>query len=426
LTLVAGSAGAQALSLLAAPVLTRLYSPESFGAFAYMLSVAAIIGSVACLGLELGVPLASRVSEAQKLIRMAMAAATGTALLTAVVVLLFHDFFSQLARFDIMPWAIWVPFLILLTQWFVVLSEASLRQRAYSAIATRTLAQNVGTVGGQLLLATVTRTAGGLLTGQLFGRMFGIVSLIRQNRGLLRRSGRGGYRQTLRANWRLPLVFAPTAVLNTLGLQLPLILLGAWFGIQAAGFLGVAQRVTALPAGLIGLAVGQVFIGELTARLRANERDNRRLYLKVSVRLGLFGAVIAIALLILPPYVFPVVLGSNWTEAGAYAQATALAVGLGFMASPMSYVLVAYQKSVMAVSVDLSRIVLVCGLGYWAHRSGWSAVSALWMMYSGITINYVLSWFLGLAVASEENPSPTSDGGPPAIVPGPAESSLDL
>jgi len=426
LALVAGSAGAQALSLLAAPVLTRLYSPESFGQFAYMLSAAAIIGSVASFGFELAVPLAGKVSEAQKLIRMAMAAATVTALLTAIVVWLFHDSLSQIAHFDIMPWAIWVPFLVLLTAWFVVLSEATLRQRAYSAIATRTLAQNVGTVGGQLILATVTRTAAGLLTGQLFGRLFGIVALARKNQGLLRRSGRGGYRQTLRANWRFPLVFAPTAVLNTLGLQLPLILVGAWFGIQSAGYLGVAQRVTALPAALIGIAVGQVFCGELTARLRANERNNRRLYLKVSARLGIFGAAIAVALLILPPYLFPVILGSNWAEAGAYAQATALAVGLGFMASPLSYVLVAYQKTVMAVSVDISRIILVCGLGYFAYRSGWSAVSALWMMYAGTTINYVVTWFLGLAVTSEDDSSPTSGGDPTAVVPGPAESSLDF
>lgn len=426
MALVAGSAGAQALSLLAAPILTRLYSPESFGQFAYMLSAAAIIGSVASFGFELAVPLANKVSDAQKLIRLAMGAATCTALLTAIVVWLFHEDLSQMARFDIMPWAIWVPFLVVLTAWFVVLSEAALRQRAYSAIATRTLAQNVGTVGGQLVLATVTRTAGGLLTGQLFGRLFGILSLARQNEGLLRRSGRGGYRQTLRANWRFPLVFAPTAVLNTLGLQLPLILLGAWFGIESAGFLGVAQRVTALPAALIGIAVGQVFCGELTARLRAGERNNRRLYLKVSVRLGLIGALITLALLVLPPYLFPVILGSNWAEAGTYAQATALAVGLGFMASPLSYVLVAYQKTFTAVSMDVSRIILVCGLGYWAHRNGWSAVSALWMMYAGTSVNYVLTWFLGLAVVSDEDSSLTPEGDQPAVVLEPTESSRDF
>jgi O-antigen/teichoic acid export membrane protein len=416
LTLVAGSAGAQVLGLLAAPVLTRIYSPVSFGSYMYMLSVAGIIGCVADLGLGMGVPLANRVSEAQKLIRMALVAITVTAVLTAIVIVLFPEALSQMANFNMMPWALWVPLLILLSGWFTVLSGAALRQRAYSAIATRTLAQNVGTVGGQLLLSTITRTAGGLLTGQLFGRMFGIVSLARTNSALLRTTTRGGYHRTLRSYWRFPLVFAPTAVVNTAGLQLPLILIGAWFGVQSAGYLGVAQRVTALPAALVGIAVGQVFCGELTARLRANERNNRRLYLKVSARLGLLGVLIALALLILPPYVFPVVLGPNWAGAGAYAQATALAVGLGFMASPLDYVFVAYQKTAIQVSVDITRLVLVCGLGYWAYRSGWSAVSTVWMMYAGTTLNYVLTWFLGLVVTSEKNPSSAPAASPSAII----------
>ena len=300
LTLVAGTAGAQALTLLASPILTRLYSPASFGEFTYMFSMAAVIGSVASFGFELAIPLAGKVSDAQKLLRMAMGTATGTAILTALVVIFFPKALSQAANFNVMPWALWVPFLVLFTAWFTVLSQATLRQRGYNAIATRTLTQNVGTVGGQLLLATVTRTAAGLLTGQVFGRLFGIVSLARKNMGLIRRSGRGGYRETLRAYWRFPIVFAPTAVFNTLGLQLPLILLSAWFGIEDAGFLGVAQRITMIPLSLIGIAVGQVFTGELTARLRANHRDNRRLYLRVSAHLGLFGALVTEALLILP------------------------------------------------------------------------------------------------------------------------------
>lgn len=101
LLLMAGTAGAQGLSLLAAPILTRLYSPESFGQFTYMLSAAAIIGSVASIGLELAVPLVDRTSAAQKLIRMAVAASTATALLTAAVVVIFPEALSQAANFDV-------------------------------------------------------------------------------------------------------------------------------------------------------------------------------------------------------------------------------------------------------------------------------------------------------------------------------------
>lgn len=401
--LISGTAGAQALTVLAAPVLTRLYTPESFGIFAYILSVTLIIGSVACFKLEAAIPLADNMSDAQKLTRMAILAATFTALFSALVIAIFPAALSRAANFNIIPWAIWVPFLVLMTGWFVVLSQAALRERQYTALATRTLTQNVGTIMGQFLFATVTRTAGGLLSGQLLGRMFGILSLGRKNSELLARPSHRGYRATLRSYWRFPLVFAPSALLNTLGTQLPVILVSAWFGVQATGFLGVAQRIVMIPAAIIGVAVGQVFCGELSARLRAGERNNRRLYLRASAHLAILGSAITLGLLILPTWVFPIVLGSNWAEAGTYAQATSFSVGLGFIAGPLSFVYVAYQKILPSSIVDISRVLLVFGLGYYAHSNGWSAVNTIWMMYTGQTVNYAVTWVVALVIASEES-----------------------
>lgn len=407
LALTTGTAGAQALTVLAAPVLTRLYPPESFGIFSYMVSVTLIIGSVASFKLESAIPLANNLSDAQKLTRMAILATTCTASLAAVVVAVCPEALSRAANFNVLPWALWVPFLVLLTGLFVVLSQAALRERAYTVLATRTLTQNVGTVLGQFLFATVTRTAGGLLTGQLLGRMFGILSLARKNSELLRRPGHRGYRATLRSYWRFPVVFGPSALLNTLGTQLPLILVGAWFGVQAAGFLGVAQRIVMIPAAIIGVAVGQVFAGELSARLRASAHDNRRLYLRASGHLAILGSAITVALLTLPPWLFPILLGTNWAVAGAYAQATAFSTGLGFIASPVSFVFLAYQRTLFSIIVDVSRLILVCGLGYFAYRNGWTAVSTVWMMYAGQSVNYVLTWMVGLVIASDRRRSPT-------------------
>ena len=408
LALVSGTAGAQLLTVLAAPILTRLYSPSSFGVFTYLFSVSAIIVSVASLRLELAIPLSGDIEAARRLTRMAMASAVVWASLTACVVLVAHGELSKAANFDIMPWALWLPFLILLTSWFVVLSQAALRERAYSAVATRTLVQNIGTVGGQLLFAIVTRSPGGLLSGQLVGRMFGIVALARTNSELLARPLTGTYRRTFRDYRRFPLGFAPSAILRTVGTQLPIILLTAWFGIQAAGLLGVAQRIAMIPAAVIGVAVGQVFYGELTSRLRAGERNNRRLYLKASRHLVLMGVCITVALLTLPPLVFPPVLGAEWSPAASYAQAMAPSIGLGFMVGPIDFVFEAYQKAVGSVFVDISRVALVFGLGYLAYRSGWTALETTWAMYAGQLANYALTWAIGLVIVSERQSMPAA------------------
>jgi O-antigen/teichoic acid export membrane protein len=365
-----------------------------------MFSISAIVVSISSLRLELAIPLSHNLGEAQRLMRMALMSGIVWASLTALVIAVFHTELSQAANFNILPWATWLPCLILLTSWFVVLTQAALRARAYTAVAGRTLIQNMGVIGGQLLFATVTRSPGGLLSGQIVGRMTGIVALARTNSELLRKPLTGNYRETFHTYRRFPFGFAPSALLNVLGAQLPLLLLTMWFGIRAAGLFGVAQRVGMIPASIIGVAVGQVFYGELTARLRAGNRNNRSLYLKASSRLLLIGIAITIALLTLPPLLFPIIFGPQWSGAAAYAQAMAPAIGIGFMVSPIDFVYEAYQRAVGSIVLDTSRIVLVSGLGFLAYHSGWTAVGTTWAMYAGMMANYAMMWVFGLVVVS--------------------------
>jgi O-antigen/teichoic acid export membrane protein len=162
----------------------------------------------------------------------------------------------------------------------------------------------------------------------------------------------------------------------------------------------VAQRIGMIPAAVIGIAVGQVFYGELSARLRAGERDNKRLFLKASGHLMLIGTAVAIGLLALPPLVFPLILGSQWGGAAAFAQAMAPSIGLGFMVGPLSFVFDAYLRGATQLALDISRVALVGGLGYLAHRGGWSAVNTTWAMYAGQLANHALTWVAALAIVS--------------------------
>ena len=49
LTLVSGTTFAQILTILATPILTRLYGPEDFGLLALFLSITGILGTIVCL-----------------------------------------------------------------------------------------------------------------------------------------------------------------------------------------------------------------------------------------------------------------------------------------------------------------------------------------------------------------------------------------
>ncbi|XDZ69491.1 hypothetical protein AB8878_06195 [Alphaproteobacteria bacterium LSUCC0226] len=55
--LVGGTGNVQILSVLAAPIFTRLYTPEVFGVLAVYASLLALIGVISSLRCELAIPL---------------------------------------------------------------------------------------------------------------------------------------------------------------------------------------------------------------------------------------------------------------------------------------------------------------------------------------------------------------------------------
>ncbi|MCL3817584.1 lipopolysaccharide biosynthesis protein [Aeromicrobium wangtongii] len=401
LALVTGSAAGQGIALISTPVLARLYSPDAFGIFSYLLAVSLVMTAVATLRLETAIPLARTIDDSRALVRIALVVPVCLALPVAAAVASSHRTLSALAGFDVLPWAWWLLPLVILTAWFNVLSEAAIRDRAYSAIAARTFIQSIGVAAGQAASAAVTRSAGGLLTGQVIGRSFGMLALARTARHLLVRPPAGAARRVARRYWRFPVVLTPSALLNTLGTNLPLILVGAWFGPQAAGYLGLTQRVALAPTVLVAVAVGQVFSGELSSQLRRGAFDNRALYLRTSRRLAIGAATVAAGLLALSGRAFPFVLGDEWAPGGAYARAIALSVAAGFVASPVSSILIAYERVVTNVLLDVSRIALVGGAGVAAYVAGFSAVETLWVMSVAQAVTYAMTWIIGLRVSSD-------------------------
>ena len=77
-----------------------------------------------------------------------------------------------------------------------------------------------------------------------------------------------------------------SALLNTLGLQAPILMLIALYGTQVGGFLYLAQRVAALPITLLARSVGQVYFAEAARLTREDPPQLRSLFLRTTISLG--------------------------------------------------------------------------------------------------------------------------------------------
>ena len=72
LRLVSGTSLAQVISLLAAPILTRIYAPEAFGIAALFASITGILSVLACMRYELAIVLPDNDREAANLLAVCL------------------------------------------------------------------------------------------------------------------------------------------------------------------------------------------------------------------------------------------------------------------------------------------------------------------------------------------------------------------
>src|SRR5690606_9885954 len=129
-------------------------------------------------------------------------------------------------------------------------------------------------------------------------------------------------------------------------------------GSAAGGQLTMAQRLVFLPAALVGAALAQVFGAEIAERLRTDSGGSRALYLKATLRISGFAALICIGVLSLAQWLLPFVLGGQWEQSGHLAQAMALSASFGLIVSPLSQVYLVHQSAASLV-VDASRIAFI-------------------------------------------------------------------
>lgn len=392
-TIMAGTAVGQALALVTAPVLTRLYHPAEFGVFAVVSGAGLALGTAAALRYELAVPLPEDEDDARALVGLGLVAAGASALVLLLVVVAAEPVLGDLLGWDAHSrWLLAVPALAGTVAAFSLLNQWALRQQRYAATARRNVLQSVTTVLVQLG-GGLRAGPGGLVVGALAGQFVGAASLLLGS-GLGRGLRRSRWRAVASRYRRFPLLLVPAGLLNAGGAVLPLLVVAGTYGATAAGWLGLTQRVLALPVALLGQAVAQVYLSELARSHREGTDRHRHLFRLVSTRLSMAGAALGCALLLLGPAVFLLVFGEPWRTSGLMAQALGVSLALQLVASPLSQTLVVLEHMRTQLLWDAGRLVAVTAAVWVPWLAGFGVVTAVWALSLTSAACYALSWLL--------------------------------
>ncbi len=327
ITVASGSAIAQLITLLSAPLITRLYGPSEYGIqslFISSLNIFSIIGSLAF-------PMAITLPKSN---RRAMVIAFISVLSSLIFALILYIFFFAIAHSGYstflddlsLGYAYILPLAMMVVVVGMALNQWLIRFGEYKLSSFNTIISSFTSASIKILASPFNSSALILILSNIFASVFGlaVISYL-----FFKKRGGHGFRffankqrffwGTIKKHIDFPMYRAPQNIINAFSLALPIFFITQYFGVEAAGYYSLAWSVLGLPGGLIGNSFFSVYYPRINKAITNNE-DVCNL-LRNGFR-GLFyvGLVPFGVIALVAPFIFGYVFGNEWRISGSYVQ----------------------------------------------------------------------------------------------------------
>lgn len=335
-----GTAISQILIVILLPVLTRIYSPENFGTLAVFMSLLSVLSVGAAFKYELAIPLPENNHDAEYLLFLSFFAMTISTLTLIFILVFFEGYIARMLNLQmILPFTSLLCVGLFVTALYQTLTYWAIREKDYLLISHTKILQSISSSVSKIILGIGSLGAFGLIVGEIIGRIVGIIPL---GRIILPKFLKSIHEFNLnkilfiaKQYKRFPKYSVISGFINELGLNLPTFLISAIFGFQTVGLYVLAFQIVVFPVSVVSSSMSQVFFGELSDMFR--DRSNQMLifYLETAKKLFLFGAPLIFSVAIISPFIFPLIFGSAWKDAGIFTLPLSILVVSQFVVSPI-------------------------------------------------------------------------------------------
>lgn len=415
LKVLTGSAAAQAIPLLAMLLFTRMVSVEALGIYAIWQAVIyiAIVPATARMEVLLvALPLAS---DRRLAFRIGMATSIGVGVLLSLIAMALQT----LIQTQLPGWPLSASVLVGLGTWALAMQTLWLAMAVTSGafgVVNRIRITSAGlTALLQLILIYFWPSGMMLMLGFVIGTSMGSwAAWLGLKEFLLAHdlpdpSGRHKpcqtYGELMRTHGKTPMIALPSALINTVAQQIPLLLTGTRFGEHAAGLLGTAWRTISAPMSIISTSAQDVF------KNRAAEEFNRtgqcRGAYKQTLRLlAILGVFPSLVLFFWGPELFALVFGEPLREAGEIARIFAPLLFIRFFASPLGYTFLIVRQA----KIDLYWQIGLLAVSIATFTLPSEAMSAFRWFSAGYAALYVVYVLLQWRAAGGQQVRPSGSG----------------
>jgi O-antigen/teichoic acid export membrane protein len=391
---VTGAALGQLIVLAASPLVTRLYTPEDFGALGVFSALLGILGIAVSLRYELAIPLAEDAVSVVNLLALSLLVALLLSSLIGVMLWFWGDVITGWLNAEALRPLLWLlPVGLLAVGCNQAFTHWAIRRQAFGRITRTEISRSLGRVVAQIGLGFFALGPFGLLVGQIIGQSAGITTL---GLALYRSEGRTlraiRFRRMVQMTARfvnLPTLASGAALLENGGRLGPALLVAALYGVEVAGWFALAQKMLQMPV-LLSTAVARVYLSEAPRRARAGGEGMYALFKGTTWRLLAFGMLSLGLVVIAGPQLFALVFGSVWAEAGRYAQFLAFMFLGQLVVSPIAQTLTVLERQGLQLSWHTLRVGTLLLVFLAAHQLTWPPLMTMAVLSAGTAICYIL------------------------------------
>ncbi|KOR31363.1 hypothetical protein TI04_01310 [Achromatium sp. WMS2] len=363
--LTAGTVISQGIIIICQPILTRLYTPADFGVLAVYISAVSIIEMISFCGLKDVSLIPHDNKDAINMLAASMLGPILTALLLTSLILVFPELVVRMiGQPKFSPYLLLLPAGMLLSATYKVLQSWETRNKRFYSITQTRLNRAIAGSSAQIMLGFLQIAPLGLMLGYILYSGMGSLkfahNIWKKDHVLFKTISFKNIKRNLIVHRRFLIYTWPDSLLNIAGIQLPILIIAAAIDKSETGYLMLAMQTMALPMGIVGSSVSQVYFSEALNKL--NNRTLGLFTIKTMYMLFRVGSPPLVLLGITAQFIFPLLFGMQWGRAGIVVMWMTPWFILQFIASPVSVILFATGNNMLGLFLQLFGFIIRTGI----------------------------------------------------------------
>ncbi len=408
--LAGGDGLARIIGLLTTPVITRIYLPEHLGVLSVFVAIVSLMGPLGTFRYSLAIPLPKKDGVAANIVFLSLIILGLTTLLSFLTFLLFgSQILTLFSMQQLIPYWWMIPLAFAGTGVYELLSNWAVRIRAFYPLARTKVWQKTLGAGTKIGLGLMGLKPLGLLIGQMITQTGGVVYLIRAFfRGFsenLIHVTRHRIKFVGKRYADFPKFRAVSNFLLTFGARAPLLYFAWQFGAEVTGQIGLALLMLSLPVTLIGTTTGKAFYAEIARIGKKKATEVLGITKSIAKKLFIVSFIPFIILLLLGPWLFGIVFGSQWHDAGVFASILAVYLLAQFIYNPIGDgIFNVFEKQSAVLIIETSRLMLTLLVFFLAYYMALNPFETIAIYSAALTIHYSFATFVVFRIIKKSIP----------------------